>query len=146
MRNMRWVLVLAAIFGLSAATPQQDPWYAQVQALLAADADEMASYDLMLSHEVMYGSLNDDGRTSFTARLNAGTTYYILGECDEDCYDLDLKLYRYDWTLVVQDIGIDRYAVIRVTPNQTRTYRIQPVMASCDSNPCRWGIGIFSGD
>jgi hypothetical protein len=146
MRALRSLSAFSAILGLSAATPQQDPWYAQVQTLLTADAEELASYDLTLSHRVMYGSLNDGGRSSFTAELTAGITYYILAECDEDCYDLDLKLYRYDWTLVVQDIGIDEYAVIRVTPNRTRTYRIQPVMASCERNPCRWGVGIFSNE
>ena len=141
---LRFITVIAAVFGVSTADAQGDPWYTQVQTLLTADADELASYDVTLSHEVMYGSLNDGDWTSFTARLEAGTTYYILAECDEDCYDLDLKLYRADGTLVLQDIGIDEYAVLRITPTQTRTYQIQPIMAGCERNPCRWGVGIFS--
>lgn len=143
MRALRFLPILAAVFSLNAAHAQ-DPWFAQVQGLLAADADELASYDVVQSHDVMYGSLNAGDESSFSITLEAGVTYFIVAECDNDCYDIDLTLYRDDGTPVLQDIEPDDYAVIRITPTHTRTYQVRPAMAGCDSDPCRWGVGIFS--
>ncbi|HET6230047.1 MAG TPA: hypothetical protein VFE05_08260 [Longimicrobiaceae bacterium] len=143
MRHLKPFAVLLAVVAVCAAMRGQDPWREQVRRQLIADAAKMAEYDLTLSHDIMFGDLNSGYQSSFSVQLRGGSTYFIIGECDGDCSDLDLKLYRGDGELLNQDVDDDDHPVIRITPRETRTFRIQPIMASCAHNPCSWGVGIF---
>lgn len=96
-----------------------------------------------LTHEVWLGSLRDDARESVTVELEGGVDYIILAVCDEDCDDVDLRLYE-GTNLVDEDVAGDDYPVVGVTPSSTRTYRLEPMMASCSVSPCRYGVAIYS--
>src|SRR5688500_127741 len=64
------------------------------------------------THHVWVGSLSDDQSQSVTVQLEAGTTYAILGVCDEDCSDVDLSLYAGS-TLIDSDVALDDYPIVR---------------------------------
>jgi hypothetical protein len=89
------------------------------------------------------GQLREGQNTSWTVRLNAGTEYRIVGVCDNDCSDVDLKLFNPAGTMVDEDIETDDVPVLSITPPATREYTIRAIMATCSVNPCRFGVGYF---
>jgi hypothetical protein len=137
------LLVLLASSASPAAAQIQklDPFMRTVHAELRKYEKEMGIS--VLTHDVWSGSLRDDERTTLTVSLDAGVSYVILAVCDEDCSDIDLRLYSGS-TLVSEDVQVDDYPVVTVKPSTSHDYRLEAVMASCSSSPCRYGVAIYS--
>lgn len=143
--TIRTVLVIVLMFtGLSAFSQktanQLDAWTVQVN-------NQFRKYEQQLSlsnqsHEVVTGSLDDENTEWVVVNLSKGNTYYLLGVCDHDCSDLDLKLYDSN-TLISEDIASDDYPLVSITPSSDSQYRVQVVMASCSLSPCRYGLAIY---
>ena len=96
-----------------------------------------------MTHEVWLSELPNNATANVTVSLDAGTSYMIVGVCDEDCSDLDLTLFSGS-TKVDEDVLDDDAPIVEVTPSSTATYRIAVAMASCSSSPCRFGIAIYA--
>lgn len=134
------VLVCAPTFA-SAQVRRLDPFeqtvYRQLRAYESAlDASE-------LTHEIWLGTLRDDARESLTIELERGVDYLIIAVCDEDCTDVDLRLFEGS-NLVDEDVASDDFPIVSVTPSSTRTYRLEPTMASCSASTCRYGVAIYA--
>ena len=54
----------------------------------------------------------------------------IYGDCDEDCYDLDLHLYSTSGSLVDSDIELDSYPI--VSAPYDGYFEVEVSMPSCD--------------
>src|SRR3954471_14287136 len=96
-----------------------------------------------MTHQIYTGSLNNRTNEYVTLRLDMGVQYQIMGACDNDCSDLDLTIYGPNGAELDQDIEMDDFPIVAVTPNRTATYRLKVVMATCTAEPCRYGIGVF---
>ena len=72
-----------------------------------------------------------------------GVNYVILGVCDNDCSDLDLRLFDPNGREVASDLLTDDNPVVNVTPRRTGTYTVRAIMTTCSSQPCRYGIGVY---
>lgn len=135
------VLMLTGLSAFSQKTANQlDTWTIQVN-------NQFRKYEQQLglsnqSHEVVTGSLNDDNTEWVVVNLLKGNTYYLLGVCDNDCSDLDLKLYHSN-TLISEDIASDDYPLVSVSPTADTQYRVQVVMAGCSLSPCRYGLAVY---
>lgn len=145
--RMRRVVHTLAILGVAgalvAAAPPQDRWEQQVRRLLEHAATTTASSGYVSTHEAKIGTLRDDQTTTWTLSLNAGTEYRIIGVCDADCSDLDLKLYNPAGTLVSEDVAVDDVPILSIVPPATREYTLRIVMATCSTSPCRFGVGVY---
>lgn len=142
----RIALALAAIAGLAvttAAAAPQDEWTQQVRRLLQRAGQQFEQRGYTMTHQIFTGSLNDDSNEYVTLRLDIGTTYQIMGACDEDCSDMDLTLYGPNGDEIDKDIEMDDFPIVSVTPSRTATYRLKVVMATCTAEPCRYGVGVF---
>ncbi|MEW5928137.1 MAG: hypothetical protein AB1941_11680 [Gemmatimonadota bacterium] len=122
---------------------RQDPWAKQVREQLDAILDEMNLSGFALTHDPFVGSLDDAESEDLTVELEAGTEYYLVGACDEDCSDVDLALYNRSGGLVGQDVEEDDYPVLHVEPARAGTYTIRATMAACSEEPCRYGVGVY---
>jgi hypothetical protein len=122
---------------------RQDPWAKQVREQLDAIRDEMNLGGFALTHTPFVGSLDDAEYEDLTVELEAGTEYYLMGACDEDCSDVDLALYNRSGGLVAQDVEEDDYPVLRLEPTRAGTYTIRATMAACSEEPCRYGVGVY---
>jgi hypothetical protein len=91
------------------------------------------------------GTLTNSSTTSHSVSLNAGRQYAIIGVCDADCPDLDLKLYGPDNSLIAQDIATDDYPTLTFTAAFTGNYRLEVIMATCRVNPCAYGVQLYGG-
>lgn len=96
-----------------------------------------------LTHEPFIDAL-DQGRSDYiTLNLRAGTSYGMVAVCDRDCQDLDIALYDERGNLIASDLGDDDIPAITINPSRSGTYQVRVDMASCKTNACYYGIGVF---
>lgn len=136
--------VTVALGVCTSAAAAQNQWRDRVEGYLKRAAQVLTDRGYSQTHETQIGSLRDDENASFTLTLHAGTPYALVGVCDSDCNDLDLVLYDADDNEVDSDVQTDDYPLVQVTPSETMRYRVKVVMASCRSNPCWYGIGVYA--
>jgi hypothetical protein len=93
------------------------------------------------SKRTFNGSLAEGSSRDISFSLARGVSYTITGECDDDCYDLDLKLRR--GTVVVDDdTEADSFPIVSVTPPSSGTYSLEVLMEGCSAEPCSYTIEI----
>jgi hypothetical protein len=136
-------LVAAALLAPAAATAQNQ-WQQTVRNQVGQHGDFLSERGYTMSGDVYDGKLNADGIEDLTITLRPGTSYAFMGVCDEDCHDIDLRLYDADGDEVASDVRSDDWPIVTVTPPFKGTYRVRVVMASCSRNPCYYGIGLFT--
>jgi hypothetical protein len=143
----RNVILTAAALSLLGVTgrahAQPDQWTRQVSSLLDQAASVATSRGMSLTHEPYIGSLRQGANASHTLQLNAGTSYQLVGVCDNDCTDFDLRLFDPQGRMVAEDVLTDDTPVLSVTPSRGGTYTVRAIMTSCSSQPCRYGIGVY---
>lgn len=89
------------------------------------------------------GTLNNEASESLTLSLRAGRQYALVAVCDNDCSDIDLRLYDND-TEVDSDIQNDDKPVVMVAPRGDGKFRLKIIMAKCATSPCFYGVGLFA--
>ena len=141
----RVAVAVAATVALLApsARAQNNQWRTQVEGYLERAAKTLSDKGYAQTHETQVGSLADDENDSFNLTLHAGTTYALVGVCDNDCSDLDLVLYDADGDQIDSDVQSDDVPIVTVTPSETMRYRVKVMMAVCKTNPCWYGIGVY---
>lgn len=141
------VSALLAAAALAAGSPAtaQNTYQQQIRAQLARRAANALQHGYTADREPVYGALNDDDSDQKAVTLRAGAHYVIIGVCDEDCSDVDLRLYGPDGTKIIEDIETDDYPTLQFTAPVTGTYRLSVEMATCRQNPCYWGVQVYAG-
>lgn len=136
---------VAALIALAPLSqPRQDRWEQQVRRQLDRAADLLSQdHDYTLYREPTMGSLRVNASESQTITLTGGRRYMIIGVCDNDCTDIDLRLYDEDGDLVASDLETDDTPIVQVSPENTSRYRVRATMATCSVEPCRYGVGIY---
>jgi hypothetical protein len=97
----------------------------------------------ILTHEPFIDVLDRGHSDYITINLSAGTSYGIVGVCDRDCRDLDISLYDSRGNRIASDLGDDDIPAITINPYSSRTYQVKVDMASCNTQACYYGIGVF---
>jgi len=90
------------------------------------------------------GALNDDRAEDVGLTLNAGRQYLLVGVCDADCSDMDLRLSSPAGNLVAQDVATDDTPILQFTAPATGNYRVRVIMATCTTNPCYYGVALYA--
>jgi len=140
---MRYSLLFIAVLALPAAGSAQGRWTRQVRDAVTNAGATFASRGYTLTHEIHDGSLAKTASEDFWVELDAGVQYALVGVCDEDCEDIDLGLFDADGEQVDSDYELDEVPIVSVTPSVTGRYRVHAYMASCDVEPCFYGVGVF---
>jgi hypothetical protein len=112
-----------------------------VQLIEAAKRLGLGGYEL--THDPFIDDLGNGGEDDITINLDRGTSYAIIGVCDEDCNDLDLAVYDANGRLVASDIEKDDIPFIAIQPRWSARFIIKVLMPSCGNSPCRYGIGVL---
>ncbi|HYO47569.1 MAG TPA: hypothetical protein VEY33_12865 [Gemmatimonadota bacterium] len=146
-RSPQWTLTIlfllswlgASVTPFSAQSPSADQVWDQLQSLGTA-----ARNDGFKQLYYMVGWLSQ-GESAYNLApfLSAGSSYLIVGVCDNDCSDVDLALRDGNAVEVASDTAADDTPLIRFTPSTTGTYVITPRMPDCRVEPCGYGIGVF---
>jgi tetratricopeptide (TPR) repeat protein len=115
----------------------------RVRSQLGEAAAALKMGGLVPSHEVFIGSLNNNTYKEIAYTLQAGGHYLLVGICDDDCSDLDLKLYDGNHKLIAEDTDSDDTPSIAVTAGSSGRFYLRVIMATCSLDPCRFGIQSF---
>jgi hypothetical protein len=133
----------ALMLGVTAPLVAQNEHQELVSALLDA-AEELAAENGFSSTHSRYNGALDEGREdTITIDLDAGTSYFIVGQCDIDCSDIDLTLHDENGNLIDEDVLLDDTPIVEVTPIRNARFTLTMTMVDCESEPCYYGIGVF---
>lgn len=136
---------LTLTLGIAAAAPAQaqNQYVQQIRAQLSRAANTIRSQGYVPAQDMISGNLNQGARESMMVTLNGGTRYAIVGVCDEDCTDVDLRIMGPDGSQLDEDIETDDTPVLEFVAPVTGQYRMMVMMATCSTAPCYWGAQIF---
>lgn len=98
------------------------------------------------THNEKIDSLRQGGADTLTLNMRRGTSYKIITVCDDDCDDIDLKLYDEDGDLVSKDEDTSSYAVVDATPRWTGRYSLKVEMYKCSDSPCYYGVSVVASN
>lgn len=90
-----------------------------------------------------YGTLNDSYYRNHQVYLRAGNYYEICAVCDNDCEDLDIKLYDGFGNLVAEDESTDDFPMVFCNVISSGYFTIKVIMADCSNEPCSYGVAAF---
>lgn len=135
--------VCVALTALPAsALTQGKRWERQVRAELDHTVAALQRSSPGSARILTVGPLNMEEHESLVVQMQAGTTYDIVGACDEDCSDLHLLLS----TAAGNDMAVDRSSenrpILRFKARESGSYRVRVTMAACRVNPCWFGVAI----
>lgn len=144
MKRTAAAALAALLVASTAAASFQDEWERQVRLQLTAAGQAFAAEGYTLTHRVFTGSLENEASGTVTIPLDAGKEYHVMGVCDTDCSDLDLKLSDPAGNEVSTDVEDDDTPVVSVRTTRAGTYTVEVGMAACSEEPCRFGLGAFA--
>jgi uncharacterized protein (UPF0179 family) len=78
-------------YGLGLFSSSVDPFERQVRKQLSDAAKKLVESGYELTHQIYTGELEQNEDEAVTVELNRGRSYVILGVCDADCKDVDLR-------------------------------------------------------
>ena len=157
MRRSRLLVFLAfALASCATARPQEsgassstrrgsggNRWEDQVQTYLSRAARVLEERGYVETQERYVESLRESRSHTIRLTLRADESYSIVGVCDNDCSDLDFKLYDDADNLIDEDMETDDTPIVSVTPRRTGEFRLSVQMADCTNEPCYFGVGVW---
>jgi hypothetical protein len=149
MQVMRRILIaLAALAALPSATRAQ-PTRDDVSQLLTRAAGEArekgyASEARVFDSRGMIGMLPRTGSVVLEVNLRAGVRYTVVGVCDADCADLDLRAHAPDGQAVLdEDVSTD-VPLLTFTAPETGPHPLAVIMTECRTAPCYFGVKVLA--
>ena len=92
----------------------------------------------------IYGRLAEDATESHQMQVVAGNDYALMGGCDNDCTDINIRIFDAAGTMLMEDVASDDTPVLTFTAQTSGRYRIESVMHSCSRNPCFYGVQLMA--
>jgi len=134
------MLCSLSVLGPATATAQSyaDLVWDQLKAVYGVASDD--GYDSM---NYIVGKIDEGETEAWTLTLVGGYSYMILGACDGDCQDIDIRLYDEDGNLVDSDTTEDDVPAVQGTVDTTARFTVEVEMYACSSEPCYFGFGVF---
>jgi hypothetical protein len=133
-----------AAYGIGSPSVQaQDRFIDQVRNQLNQAAKVFVNRGYERTHDFKLDRLPQGRADTLSVTLRQGFEYVLLGVCDNDCTDLDIKIFDENNNLVAEDSSTDDVPIVTVTPRRTARFRISINMFKCSDNPCYYGVGVF---
>jgi hypothetical protein len=92
--------------------------------------------------ETWRGKLDEDQTAAIKVRLPRGD-YLIHGICDEDCGDLDLRVFAPNGGKLVEDVLDDDSPIVMFTLAAAGEITVRVDMAYCDIEPCAYAMRTY---
>lgn len=141
---VRTAAVTLALVALAAATaPAQSRWEDQVNDQIKTAGKILEERGYTQTHDVYTGQLREGETETLRVTLHAGTQYALIGVCDDDCSDIDLRIFDADDSEVDSDVETDDTPIVQASPTETQQYHLKVIMVTCKANPCWYGIGVY---
>lgn len=142
---MHWksAAVVAWVLSVAGAVSAGDPWEAQCRIQLKTVGAFLEEEGYTATHKLYLGELGHGEGDELTVELDRGMEYALIGVCDEDCSDLDLRISTLEGEVIATDVEVDDYPVVEVVVTGSGTFRLEVGMADCGAEPCSYGVGVY---
>lgn len=145
LKRVAALLAAVALLAPASASAQvPDPYARELAAQLSRIDQVVAQQNFARAAGPFAGGLDARQARRFTVNLRAGQDYRIVGVCDSNCTDLDLRIYDPRNALLAEDVLTDDVPVLSVRPTQTGPYTIEVVMYACGARPCWFAFNVYS--
>ena len=89
------------------------------------------------------GMLPAGGVVVVEANLRAGVRYTVIGVCDRDCVDLDLRVHAPEGDAVLgEDVNTDDVPVVTFTAREDGPHPLTVVMSDCGAELCYFAVRV----
>ncbi|MGD0484506.1 MAG: hypothetical protein ABSB58_07605 [Gemmatimonadales bacterium] len=133
-------LALGCVFATEAAA--QASYQQQIRAALRAAAGRARG--ARPQGEPLMGVLNGKATENRTVDLQAGVRYAIVGVCDENCPDIDMRIWGPSGAKLAEDVQQNNTPILEFTAPSAGRYRLAVEMVTCNANPCAWGVQVLA--
>lgn len=89
--------------------------------------------------------IDEGGTVEVELDVPTDTSVQIMGDCDEDCFNLDLAVYDANGTLLVEDRLDDFYPIVNFVSGTNGRITIELDMVDCDAAYCYTAYSVFVG-
>ncbi len=89
------------------------------------------------------GGLQPGEAWDLPTQMSVGYEYQIVGVCDRDCSDLDIRLFDGNGGLIVEDTTTTSQPMVGVIPTSTGTFNVQVHMYACTVAPCYYAVALY---
>jgi len=90
------------------------------------------------------GQLSNAGTVVLELNLTSGMQNMVDAGCDNDCSDLDLRVYTGDGnTLITEDVADDDVPLVTFTPSASGRYLLLISMPKCSTPVCWFGFRVY---
>ncbi len=92
-----------------------------------------------------FGVIRIDAEQSVRIDLNlpADSAVEIMGDCDEDCFDLDLAVYDQDGKIIGEDRADDYYPIVQFETGAETRVTIEIDLVDCSASYCYGAYSVF---
>jgi hypothetical protein len=90
-----------------------------------------------------YGNLNEGYFQKNSVYLTAGHYYEMFAVCDNDCDDIDLKMYDLRGNLISKDETDDDIPKLTCIVYNSGYFIVKVNMCDCSNEPCKYGLAVF---
>ncbi|HYW07214.1 MAG TPA: hypothetical protein VE913_09675, partial [Longimicrobium sp.] len=115
-----------------------------VEQLLTAATELAQQQGFRPSTPAVRGHLNNGTQEDVPMTLSAGREYLLLGVCDGDCSDMDIRLMDPAGNVVGEDVEDDDAPVVKLTAGASGRYSMRVMMPACSGDPCAYGVGVYA--
>lgn len=128
---------------LLGAAPHQDRWEhdarERVQLAVSHDGREGVRIERLATSGVM----GEEGLRTVPVWLEAGRTYLIVGVCDDDCTDLDVRVFDTLGRAVASDEDAQAHPMVDFTPRRSGEHAVRTSMVTCRRAVCRYAVAVL---
>jgi hypothetical protein len=136
------LLTLALGCALATEAAAQASYQQQIRAALRTTAGRLRA--ARPEGEPLIGVLNGKATENRMVDLQAGVHYMIIGVCDENCADLDLRIFGPNAAKLAEDVQQNAVPALEFTAPTAGRYRLAVEMVTCNANPCAWGVQVLA--
>jgi hypothetical protein len=90
------------------------------------------------------GGLQPNEAWNIPAQMQVGYEYQIVGVCDRDCSDLDMRLFDGNGGLIIEDTSTTSQPNVGVIPTTSGAFTIQIHMYACSVAPCYYAVALYA--
>lgn len=90
--------------------------------------------------------INGNERLRIALDVPSETSIQIMGDCDEDCFDLDLVVRNGAGKTLGEDLADDYYPIVDFVSGADGRIEIELNMVDCDASYCYAAYSVFVDD
>lgn len=150
MRRTSYLAAALALLASAAPAAAQATHRESVLDLLRGASQEAAGRGFRTEPRVfdarqMVGMLPAGGAVVLEANLRAGVRYTVVGVCDGDCVDLDLRVHSpAGETVLGEDVNTDDVPVVTFVAPADGPHPVTVVMSDCRAELCYFGVRVLA--